>query len=155
MGKLRSITVYILGESYKPGAYVLSAMSNVSNALFVSGGVTKKGSLRNIEIRRNGEIVGVYDFYDFLLKGNTSSGVKLEDGDAIFIPFIQNKVKLGGAFKRPGYYEIVEGESLQEAISFAGGYKSEVVDSSIIEISSIDQSIGKRRSFIHYASKFN
>ncbi len=151
MGKLRSITVYILGESYKPGAYVLSAMSNVSNALFVSGGVTKKGSLRNIEIRRNGEIVGVYDFYDFLLKGNTSSGVKLEDGDAIFIPFIQNKVKLGGSFKRPGYYEIVEGESLQEAISFAGGYKSEVVDSSIIEISSIDQSIGKR--LIEYSSR--
>ncbi len=151
MGKLRSITVYILGESYKPGAYVLSAMSNVSNALFISGGVTEKGSLRTIEIRRNGEIVGVYDFYDFLLKGNTSSGVKLEDGDAIYIPFIQNKVKLGGSFKRPGYYEIVEGDSLKDAIEFAGNFKSEVVDTSILEISSIDQSIGER--VIEYSKK--
>ncbi len=153
MGRLRSITVYILGESYKPGAYVLSAMSNVSNALFISGGVTERGSLRTIEIRRNGEIVGIYDFYDFLLKGNTSSGVKLEDGDAIFIPFIQNKVKLGGSFKRPGYYEIVEGDSLKNAIEFAGNFKSEVVDTSILEISSIDQSIGER--VIEYSKKID
>jgi len=151
VGSLRSITVYLLGESYKPGAYTLSAMSNVSNALFVSGGVTKLGSLRNIEVRRNGKIKGVYDFYDFLLKGDTSSGVKLEDGDAIFIPFIQNKVKLDGSFKRPGNYEIVAGESLKDAISFAGGYKSEVVDSSILEISSIDKSEGKR--IIEYFSR--
>ena len=151
VGSLRSITVYLLGESYKPGAYTLSAMSNVSNALFVSGGVTKLGSLRNIEVRRNGRIKGVYDFYDFLLKGDTSSGVKLEDGDAIFIPFIQNKVKLDGSFKRPGNYEIVEGESVKDAISFAGGYKSEVVDNSILEISSIDKSEGKR--IIEYFSR--
>ena len=78
IGKLRSITVYMLEESYKYGAYTLSAMSNVSNALFISGGVTEGGSLKNIEVRRNGEIVGVYDFYDFLLNGNTTSGVKLE-----------------------------------------------------------------------------
>lgn len=153
IGKLRSITVYMLGESYKPGAYTLSAMSNVSNALFISGGVTEGGSLRNIEVRRNGEIVGVYDFYDFLLNGNTTSGVKLEDGDAIFIPFIQDKVKLGGSFKRPGYFEIIKGETLEDAISFAGGYKSEVVDSSIIEISSIDHSAGERS--IKYSSKID
>ena len=151
IGKLRSITVYILGESYKPGAYTLSAMSNVSNALFISGGVTMGGSLRNIEVRRNGEIVGLYDFYDFLLNGNTTSGVKLEDGDAIFIPFIQDKVKLGGSFKRPGYFEIIKGETLEDVVSFAGGYKSEVVDNSIIEISSIDRSAGERS--IKYSSK--
>ena len=153
IGKLRSITVYMLGESYKPGAYTLSAMSNVSNALFISGGVTEGGSLRNIEVRRNGEIVGVYDFYDFLLNGNTTSGVKLEDGDAIFIPFIQDKVKLGGSFKRPGYFEIIQGETLEDVISFAGGFKSEVVDSSIIEISSIDHSVGERS--IQYSSKID
>lgn len=151
VGSLRSITVYLLGESYKPGSYTLSAMSNVSNALFISGGVSKLGSLRNIEVRRNGKIKGVYDFYDFLLKGDTSSGVKLEDGDAIFIPFIQNKVKLNGSFRRPGNYEIVEGESLKEAIAFAGGYKSEVVNDSVLEISYIDKSKGKR--VIEYFSK--
>ena len=73
LNRLRSITVYVLGEAYKPGSYTLSALSTVTNTLFVSGGVNKFGSLRNIEIKRGGKVVKKYDLYDLLIKGNTSS----------------------------------------------------------------------------------
>ena len=68
LAELRSISVYILGEAYKPGLYTMSGLSSISNALFVSGGVNEQGSLRNIQLKRNGEIIGIYDFYEFLLK---------------------------------------------------------------------------------------
>ena len=90
----RSIGVYVLGEAYKPGRYVMSGLSSVSNALFVSGGVNEQGSLRNIQIKRNNKVISTYDFYDFLLKGSIDSDVILQDGDVIFIPFIENSVNL-------------------------------------------------------------
>ena len=90
----------------------MSGLSSVSNALFVSGGVNEQGSLRNIQIKRNNKVISTYDFYDFLLKGSVDSDVVLQDGDVIFIPFIENSVNLGGAFKRPHRYEFVEGESV-------------------------------------------
>ena len=85
----------------------MSGLSSVSNALFVSGGVNEQGSLRNIQIKRNNQVISTYDFYDFLLKGSLDSDVVLQDGDVIFIPFIENSVNLGGAFKRPHRYEFV------------------------------------------------
>ena len=78
--ELRSITVYFLGEAYKPGQYKLSALSTVTNAMFASGGVNKNGSLRNIQVLRNNKIFANYDFYEFLLKGRVNSDVKLQDG---------------------------------------------------------------------------
>ena len=144
VGEIRSIGVYILGEAYKPGRYVLSGLSSVSNALFVSGGVNEQGSLRNIQIKRNNKIISTYDFYDFLLKGSLESDVILQDGDVIFIPFIENIATLGGAFKRPHRYEIVEGETISDAIYLAGGFNSEVYGSLNIELSSIDELSAKR-----------
>ena len=70
------------------------------------------------------EIIGTYDFYDFLLKGKIDRNLRLQDGDIIFIPFIQNKIKIGGAFKRPFIYEFIEGETIQDAILLAGGFAS-------------------------------
>lgn len=137
LSELRSISVYILGEAYQPGLYTMSALSSVSNALFVAGGVNEQGSLRNIQIKRNGETVNTYDFYDFLLKGKIDKETRLRDGDIIFIPFISNKVKLGGAFKRPAIYEFVEGETIEDAISLAGGFKSNVPPTAEIELSSL------------------
>ena len=140
----RSIGVYILGEAYKPGRYVMSGMSSVSNALFVSGGVNEQGSLRNIEIKRGGKKIATYDFYDFLLKGSLESDVVLQDGDIIFIPFIENSVNVGGAFKRPHRYEFIDGETIEDAISLAGGFTSEVHGSPRIELSSINTISAKR-----------
>jgi len=140
----RSIGVYVLGEAYKPGRYVMSGLSSVSNALFVSGGVNEQGSLRNIQIKRNNKVISTYDFYDFLLKGSIDSDVVLQDGDVIFIPFIENSVNLGGAFKRPHRYEFVKGESVKDAIYLAGGYNSEVYGTPKLELSSVDSTTAKR-----------
>ena len=144
LNKLRSITVYILGEAYKPGSYTLSALSTVTNTLFISGGVNKSGSLRNIEIKRRGKLVNKFDLYDLLLKGDTTTDIRLEDGDTIFIPLIQNRVSLGGAFQRPYVYELLDGETLEDVISFAGGFKVEVGFNPVIEFSTINRVSNKR-----------
>jgi len=144
LNKLRSITVYVLGEAYKPGSYTLSALSTISNTLFLSGGVNKLGSLRNIQIKREGKLVNTYDFYDLLIKGDTTTDIRLQDGDTIFIPFIENKVTLGGAFKRPHLYELLDGETLEDVISFAGGFKAEVSFNPEIELSTINRVSNKR-----------
>ena len=136
--ELRSITVYFLGEAYKPGQYKLSALSTVTNAMFASGGVNKNGSLRNIQVLRNNKLIANYDFYEFLLKGRVNSDVKLQDGDVIFIPFIENKVKIGGAFRRPGLYEFRESDTVKDAIYLAGGFNEDVAPDTPIERSSIN-----------------
>jgi protein involved in polysaccharide export with SLBB domain len=112
--------------------------------LFVSGGVNKEGSLRAIQIKRGGKLIGNFDFYDFLLNGSLESDVRLIDGDVIFIPFIENRVKLGGSFKRPDLYEFIPGETIQDAIRLAGGLKSNVLDAQL-EISSVDKDLFKRQ----------
>jgi polysaccharide biosynthesis/export protein len=142
--ELRSISVYILGQAYKPGAYTLSGLSTTTNALFVSGGVNKLGSLRNIEVRRGKKVIKSYDFYDFLLKGSIDSDVRLQDGDIIFIPFISKKVKLGSGFKASNIYEIKDGETIRELVKLAGGYKSGVLPDEDLEINSIDIRTNKR-----------
>ncbi len=142
---LRSINVYLLGEAYNPGQFTISALSTVTNALFVSGGVNESGSLRNIEIKRNNETIAKYDFYDFLLKGSLSSDIRLQDGDIIFIPFIENKVKVGGYFKRPGFYEFIEGETISDMISLAGGFQQDVMPNIDIEVSTIDKTSSTRK----------
>ena len=142
--EVRSVGVYVLGEAYKPGKYLLSGLSTVTNALFISGGVNKKGSLRNIQIKRDNKTVATYDFYDFLLKGSLDSEVTLQDGDIIFIPFIENSVIMGGAFKRPHRYEFKEGETLGDVVELAGGFDTEVIDGSRIELSTLDRSASTR-----------
>lgn len=142
--QVRSIGVYILGEAYKPGKYVLSGLSSVTNALFVSGGVNEQGSLRNIQILRNNKTIATYDFYDFLTKGSLKTDVNLQDGDVIFIPFIENTVQIGGAFKRPHKYEFLPGETIRDAIALAGGFHSDVMPSARLELSSIDRTASKR-----------
>ena len=138
LSELRSISVYMLGEAHIPGKYIMSALSSVTNALFISGGVNENGSLRNIQIKRSGNIIAEYDFYDFLLGGNLDTDVKLLDGDIIFIPFIKNKVKVAGAFRRPYIYEAKDEDTVQDLIRFAGGFKSSVPQDARIEVSSIE-----------------
>jgi protein involved in polysaccharide export with SLBB domain len=137
--ELRSISIYLLGEAYKPGQYTVSGLSSVTNALFVSGGVNRFGSLRNIQIKRDYKVIGIYDFYDFILKGNAKSDIRLLDGDVIFIPFIENRVRMGGAFKRPAIYEFKMGETVTDAIKLAGGYTSMVPPNPALEISYIEK----------------
>ena len=121
MGDLRSIRVFVLGEAEKPGSYTVSGLSTMTNALFVSGGVKKIGSLRNIQLKRNGRLVTTLDLYDLLLHGDTSGDKQLMPGDVIFIPPIGNTVSVYGAVQRPAIYELKTEKTAGQAIDIAGG----------------------------------
>lgn len=121
LGKLRSIKVFILGDAYQPGSYTVSALSTMTNALFVSGGVNAYGSLRNIQLKRKGQTIQNFDFYDLLLNGDTSNDSRLEPGDVIFIPPSSKIVGASGEFKRPGLYELLDGEDFKDFVDIAGG----------------------------------
>ena len=121
MGNLRSIRVFVLGEAEKPGSYTVSGLSTMTNALFVSGGVKKIGSLRNIELKRNGRLITTLDLYDLLLHGDTSGDRLLLPGDVIFIPPIGNIVSVYGAVRRPAIYELKGEKTAEQAIELAGG----------------------------------
>ncbi len=121
MGDLRSIRVFVLGEAEKPGSYTVSGLSTMTNALFVSGGVKKIGSLRNIELKRNGRLVTTLDLYDLLLRGDTSGDRQLLPGDVIFIPPIGPTVAVFGAVRRPAIYELKNERTAAQAVDIAGG----------------------------------
>ncbi|MDP9082687.1 MAG: SLBB domain-containing protein, partial [Pseudomonadota bacterium] len=121
MGGLRSIRVFVLGDAEKPGSYTVSGLSTMTNALFVSGGVKKIGSLRKIELRRSGRLVTVLDLYDLLLHGNTGADQQLMPGDVIFIPPIGDTVSVFGAVRRPAIYELKSEKSVAQVIDIAGG----------------------------------
>jgi|GEM_PF-146439 len=121
MGSLRSIRVLILGEAQQPGSYTISALSTLTNALLVSGGIKPIGSLRNIQLKREGRVVAVLDLYDLLLRGDTMGDVRLSPGDAIFIPTIGPTVGIGGSVYRPAIYELKEEKTVAEVLKLAGG----------------------------------
>ncbi len=121
LGELRSIQVFVLGESYKPGAYTVSSLSTVMNALYVSGGVKEVGSLRNIQLKRNGQLISSIDLYDFLLRGDTRADRRLQSGDVIFIPSVKKTASVAGDVVRPAIYEIKHEKTISELVELAGG----------------------------------
>ena len=122
MGRLRTITVYVVGEVCQPGAFTLSSLSTVTNALFAAGGPLKLGSLRTIELKRNGRTIGELDLYDFLLRGDKNHDFRLQSGDTVFIPPIGAAVGISGEVKRPAIYEVKEGTDVRKLIEMAGGH---------------------------------
>lgn len=123
LGALRNIDVFILGSAYNPGMYTVSALSSLTNAIFASGGVKQNGSLRNIQHKRNGEIISKFDFYDLLLNGNNKNDSRLASGDVIFIPSVEKTVGITGEVYSPGIYEVLPDETLDDLIDFAGNFK--------------------------------
>ena len=121
MGDLRSIRVFVLGDVEKPGSYTVSGLSTMTNAIFVSGGVKKIGSLRNIQLKRNGRLITTLDLYDLLLHGDTSNDRQLLPGDVIFVPPIGSTVSVDGAVRRPAIYELKAEKTAAEAVAVAGG----------------------------------
>lgn len=122
LGKLRSIRIFVLGEANNPGSYTVSSLTTLTNALFVSGGISKLGSLRSIQLKRSGKVVTGFDLYDLLLKGDTSKDARLMPGDVIFIPPIGQTAGIRGEVKRPAIYELKKGETIADLIKMAGGY---------------------------------
>jgi protein involved in polysaccharide export with SLBB domain len=121
MGELRSIRVFVLGDAEMPGSYTVSGLSTITNALFVSGGVKKIGSLRNIQLKRAGRTVATLDLYDLLLKGDTSADARLLPGDVIFIPPVGTMVGLSGEVRRPAIYELKGETSAAQLLQLGGG----------------------------------
>jgi len=120
-GRLRSIQVFVLGEVKKPGAYSLSAMSTITNALLASGGPTEIGSLRKTELKRGGKTVARMDFYDLLLSGDRSRDSRLSNGDVVFVPTVGPLAAIAGNVRRPSVYELGEKADLETLIELSGG----------------------------------
>ena len=120
MGRLRSIKVFVVGEADIPGSYTVSSLSTVINALFAAGGPSKNGTLRDIRLLRSNQKPLHIDLYDFLLGGDKSDDVRLQDGDTIFIPIIGPVVGVAGNVKRPAIYEMAKQMTLREVLDLAG-----------------------------------
>jgi len=147
LDELRSISVYVLGEAYMPGSYTVSSLSTLTNLLFVSGGVGEKGSVRNIELKRDGKTIQVFDLYKLLLSGDTTEDIRLADGDVVFIPLIKKTARASGSFRRPHLYEMKSGESIKDLIFYAGGFTSGTSGVAKLELNTINSSSGKRELF--------
>ncbi len=121
MGDLRSVRVFVVGKVLYPGSYTLSSFSTLINALFASGGPSKSGSMRDIQVKRNGETVTHFDLYDFLLKGDKTKDVRLQPEDVIFVPPVGPMAGIAGDVKVPAIYEMKEETSLLDLVAMAGG----------------------------------
>jgi protein involved in polysaccharide export with SLBB domain len=121
LGRLRTIRVFVVGSVARPGSYVLSALSTVTNALFAAGGPSKQGTLRRIQLLRNNRALSEVDFYDFLLRGDKNGDVRLESGDTVFVPQIGPVVALVGRVNQPAIYELKTETRMADLLILAGG----------------------------------
>ncbi len=136
LGKLKSLNIYFSGEVSKPGIQLVHPFSDILTAITQAGGVNIEGSLRNIKLIRDNNIIAVIDFYSFFIKGsNEFSDFRLIDGDTIHIPPVKNRVEIQGSILRPGYYELLQGDSLNDLINYAAGLKPKA--SSIISLDTV------------------
>lgn len=122
LGQVRTIQVDILGEVATPGTFRMSPFSTVFHALYRAGGINDIGSLRNIQVLRNGKKISGVDIYDYLFNGKTSGNIRLQEGDVIIVPPYGQLVSIDGNVKRPMYYEIKPGETVESILGFAGGF---------------------------------
>jgi len=140
MGRLRAINIFMAGEVKVPGAYSVSALTTITQALFQAGGIDDIGSLRNIQIKRNGLMVDTFDVYQLLLKGDASGDLRLQSGDVVFVPPFAGVVTVEGAVKRPMTYEFIDGEGISDAVAMAGGLNQDAYSSAIAVVS---KAVGK------------
>ncbi|MBD1558480.1 sugar transporter [Vibrio sp. S9_S30] len=121
MSNMRTMQVYIVGETIQPGAYNVNGLTTITQALVASGGVKESGSLRQIQLKRRGETVATLDLYDLLVNGNTSSDVRLLAGDTLFIPTKSSSIEVDGEVLRPAIYELGGVTTLSDVVKLAGG----------------------------------
>ncbi|CAH1535284.1 Capsule polysaccharide export protein [Vibrio owensii] len=122
LGEMRTMQVFVMGDAYKPGAYSVSALTTISQAIYYSGGFGDSGALRNVQLKRNGQLIRKLDMYDLLLKGDARNDVRLLPGDVVFIGAVGNTISIDGEVNRPAIYETKPGETYKQAIQMAGGF---------------------------------
>lgn len=122
LGQVRSIQVDIMGEVATPGTFMMSPFASVFHALYRAGGINDIGSLRNIQVLRNGKKVAGVDIYQYLFDGKSAGNIRLQEGDVVIVPPYEQLVNIEGNVKRPMYYEIKPGETIQNIIDYAGGF---------------------------------
>ncbi|ROQ22543.1 protein involved in polysaccharide export with SLBB domain [Gallaecimonas pentaromativorans] len=125
LNSLRTISIFVAGEAKYPGAYAVPALTTVTQALFVAGGVSDIGSLRHIVVKRAGKTVTNFDLYDLLLRGNASDDIRLQSGDVVFIPPYTGIAEVKGEVRRPALYELNKDDTLADLLAMAGGAKAE------------------------------
>lgn len=125
LGNSRTIQVNVMGEVYQPGTYALSAFSTVFHALYSAGGVSEIGSLRNIQVVRNGKAIANVDVYDFIMQGKTKDDISLQEGDVIIVSPYEALVKIEGNVKRPMKYEMKSNETVATLLKYAGNFTSD------------------------------
>ncbi|MFH0288656.1 SLBB domain-containing protein [Vibrio owensii] len=122
LGEMRTMQVFVMGDAFKPGAYTVSALTTISQAIYYSGGFGESGALRNVQLKRNGQVIRKLDMYDLLLKGDARNDVRLLPGDVVFIGAVGNTIAIDGEVNRPAIYEVNSGETYKQAIQMAGGF---------------------------------
>lgn len=136
MGRLRTIQLFVVGEARNPGTYTISALSSLVNAVFSCGGPSPHGSLRDIQVRRDGKTITHFDLYDLLIRGDKSKDVQLLSGDVLYIPPVGPLVAISGSVNAPAIYEIKKDSTLKDLIDIAGDL-STVADTNKITIDRI------------------
>ncbi|WP_448552104.1 SLBB domain-containing protein [Thalassotalea montiporae] len=121
LSDLRAMRIFVAGDAFKPGPYVMSALSSVTHAIFAAGGINDIGSLRNIQVKRAGKLVTTIDLYDLLIYGDSSSDILLKSGDVVFVAPVGERVTVTGEVRRPAIYELKAGDNFEAVIKMAGG----------------------------------
>lgn len=132
LGKVRTIQVHVMGEVKTPGTYRLSSLSSVFNALYFAGGVSDIGSVRNIKVSRNGNIVSSVDLYSMIFDGTKAGNITLRDDDIIIVPAYYALVETEGGFKRPMYYELLPDDNVADVVKYTGGFLSGSYDKEVL-----------------------
>lgn len=141
LGQIHTISVNVVGEVQHPGTYEISSFGTAFNALYLAGGPTEKGSFRDIQIFRGGKQVGILDAYEFLIFGE-GQNVMLQDEDVLLVKPYHNRITIKGEVKRPAYYETKDQESLERALTYAGG----VTANAYIKSISIRRNLDNRKT---------
>ena len=124
LGQIRTIQVNVVGDVPNPGTYVLSAFATAFHALYRAGGVQEPGTLREIKVVRGNKEVGKVDVYDFIMRGDLSSDMRLEEGDVILVSPYKNLVSVEGGVKRPMFFELKDGETISDLLEYCGGFNN-------------------------------
>lgn len=157
MGSMRTMQIYIVGEMAQPGAYNVNGLTTVTQALIAAGGIQESGSLRKVQLKRNGQLIQEIDMYQLLLKGNTQNDIRLLAGDTLFVPTKGEEVVIDGAVKRSAIYELKGSSTLGQLVANAGGTDADaylqqvtvrrLTDKGVV-IKSVDLSTQSGRGFI-------